>query len=203
MIEPFPLALLLSVLVFVGFRFIIRLKSSTLISATLSILAFSFLLPDIAGSDNIYYWGLIPNENFNQLDALRLHIFFSSLAILVLIMSFLEIILLTRKIRLTKSLNTIRNDQIPIETRYKTVFWLIGLSLVLLSIGLVSGFLLDLNNVDYLVIKIIFTILQSSKFHSHINLYSHIRMVHREKPRNTRRIQGIRKLNPISCMFIN
>ena len=159
MIEPFPLALLLSVLVFVGLRFIIRLKSSTLISATLSILAFSFLLPDVAGSDNIYYWGLIPNENFNQLDALRLHIFFSSLAILVLIMSFLEIILLTRKIRLTKSLNTISNDQIPIETRYKTVFWLIGLSLVLLSIGLASGFLLDLNNVDYLVIKIVFTLL--------------------------------------------
>ena len=159
MIEPFPLALLLSVLVFVAFRFFIRLKSSTLISATFSILAFSFLLPDVAGSDNIYYWGLIPNENFNQVDALRLHIFFSSLAILVLIMSFLEIILLTRKIRLTKSLNTLRNDQIPIETRYKTVFWLIGLSLVLLSIGLASGFLLDLNNVDYLIIKIVFTIL--------------------------------------------
>ena len=159
MIEPFPLALLLSVLVFVAFRFFIRLKSSTLISATFSILAFSFLLPDVAGSDNIYYWGLIPNENFNQVDALRLHIFFSSLAILVLIMSFLEIILLTRKIRLTKSLNTVRNDQIPIETRYKTVFWLIGLSLVLLSIGLASGFLLDLNNVDYLVIKIVFTVL--------------------------------------------
>ena len=159
MIEPFPLALLLSVLVFVAFRFLIRLKSSTLISATLSILAFSFLLPDVAGSDNIYYWGLIPNENFNKIDALRLHIFFSSLAILVLIMSFLEIILLTRKIRLTKSLTTIRNDKIPIETRYKTVFWLIGLSLVLLSIGLASGFLLDLNNVDYLIIKIVFTIL--------------------------------------------
>ena len=159
MIDPFPLAVILSVLIFVGFRFIIRLKSSTLISATFSILAFSFLLPDVAGSDNVYYWGLIPNENFNQLDALRLHIFFSSLAILVLIMSFLEIILLTRKIRLTKSLNTIRNDQIPIETRYKTVFWLIGLSLVLLSIGLASGFLLDLNNVDYLVIKIVFTVL--------------------------------------------
>ena len=159
MIEPFPLALLISVLVFVAFRFLVRLKSSTLISATFSILAFSFLLPDVAGSDNIYYWGLIPNENFNQVDALRLHIFFSSLAILVLIMSFLEIILLTRKIRLTKSLNTIRNDQIPIETRYKTVFWLIGLSLVLLSIGLASGFLLDLNNVDYLVIKIVFTVL--------------------------------------------
>ena len=159
MIEPFPLALLLSVLVFVAFRFFISLKSSTLISATFSILAFSFLLPDVAGSDNIYYWGLIPNENFNQVDALRLHIFFSSLAILVLIMSFLEIILLTRKIRLTKSLNTLRNDQIPIETRYKTVFWLIGLSLVLLSIGLASGFLLDLNNVDYLIIKIVFTVL--------------------------------------------
>ena len=159
MIEPFPLALLLSVLVFIAFRFLIRVKSSTLISATFSILAFSFLLPDVAGSDNIYYWGLIPNENFNQVDALRLHIFFSSLAILVLIMSFLEIILLTRKIRLTKSLNSIRNDQIPIETRYKTVFWLIGLSLVLLSIGLASGFLLDLNNVDYLVIKIVFTVL--------------------------------------------
>ena len=159
MIEPFPLALLFSVLVFVAFRFFIRLKSSTLISATFSILAFSFLLPDVAGSDNIYYWGLIPNENFNQVDALRLHIFFSSLAILVLIMSFLEIILLTRKIRLTKSLNTVRNDQIPIETRYKTVFWLIGLSLVLLSIGLASGFLLDLNNVDYLIIKIVFTVL--------------------------------------------
>ena len=159
MIEPFPLALLLSILVFIGFRFIIRLKSSTLISATLSILVFSFLLPDVAGSDNVYYWGLIPNENFNQLDALRLHIFFSSLAILVLIMSFLEIILLTRKIRLTKSLNTTKNDHIPIETRYKTVFWLIGLSLVLLSIGLASGFLLDLNNVDYLIVKIVFTIL--------------------------------------------
>lgn len=159
MIEPFPLALLLSILVFIGFRFIIRLKLSTLISATLSILAFSFLLPDVAGSDNVYYWGLIPNENFNQLDALRLHIFFSSLAILVLIMSFLEIILLTRKIRLTKSLNTTKNDHIPIETRYKTVFWLIGLSLVLLSIGLASGFLLDLNNVDYLIVKIVFTIL--------------------------------------------
>ena len=159
MIEPFPLALLLSVLVFIALRFLIRYKSSTLISATFSILAFSFLLPDVAGSDNIYYWGLIPNENFNQVDALRLHIFFSSLAILVLIMSFLEIILLTRKIRLTKSLNTIRNDQIPIETRYKTVFWLIGLSLILLSIGLASGFLLDLNNVDYLVIKIVFTVL--------------------------------------------
>ena len=159
MIEPFPLALLLSVLVFIALRFLIRYKSSTLISAMFSILAFSFLLPDVAGSDNIYYWGLIPNENFNQVDALRLHIFFSSLAILVLIMSFLEIILLTRKIRLTKSLNTIRNDQIPIETRYKTVFWLIGLSLVLLSIGLASGFLLDLNNVDYLIIKIVFTVL--------------------------------------------
>ena len=159
MIEPFPLALLLSVLVFIALRFLIRYKSSTLISAMFSILAFSFLLPDVASSDNIYYWGLIPNENFNQVDALRLHIFFSSLAILVLIMSFLEIILLTRKIRLTKSLNTIRNDQIPIETRYKTVFWLIGLSLVLLSIGLASGFLLDLNNVDYLVIKIVFTVL--------------------------------------------
>ena len=159
MIEPFPLALLLSVLVFVAFRFLIRYKSSTLISATFSILAFSFLLPDVACSDNIYYWGLIPNENFNKIDALRLHIFFSSLAILVLIMSFLEIILLTRKIRLTKSLTTIRNDKIPIETRYKTVFWLIGLSLVLLSIGLASGFLLDLNNVDYLIIKIVFTIL--------------------------------------------
>jgi len=159
MIEPFPLALLLSVLVFLGLRFIIRLKSSTLISATLSILAFSFLIPDVAGSDNVYYWRLIPNENFNQFDALRLHIFFSSLSILVLIMSFLEIILLTRKIRLTKSLNTSASDHIPIETRYKTVFWLIGLSLVLLSIGLASGFLLDLNNVDYLIAKIVFTIL--------------------------------------------
>jgi len=159
MIEPFPLALFISVLVFIVFRFLIRLKSSSLISATLSMLAFSFLLPDVAGSDNIYYWGLIPNENFNQVDALRLHIYFSSLAILVLIMSFLEIILLTRKIRLTKSLSTLRNDQIPIETRYKTVFWLIGLSLVLLSIGLVSGFFLDLNNVDYLILKIIFTVL--------------------------------------------
>ena len=159
MIEPFPLALLLSILVFVGLRLIIRLKSSTLISATLSILAFSFLIPDVAGSDNVYYWRLIPNENFNQFDALRLHIFFSSLSILVLIMSFLEIILLTRKIRLTKSLNTSASDHIPIETRYKTVFWLIGLSLVLLSIGLASGFLLDLNNVDYLIAKIVFTIL--------------------------------------------
>ena len=159
MIEPFPLALFISVLVFIVFRFLIRLKSSSLISATLSMLAFSFLLPDVAGSDNIYYWGLIPNEDFNQVDALRLHIYFSSLAILVLIMSFLEIILLTRKIRLTKSLSTLRSDQIPIETRYKTVFWLIGLSLVLLSIGLVSGFFLDLNNVDYLILKIIFTVL--------------------------------------------
>ena len=159
MIEPFPLALLLSILIFVGFRFIIRLKSSTLISATLSIVAFSFLLPDVAGSNDVYYSKLIPNENFNQLDALRLHVFFTSLAILVLIMSFLEIILLTRKIRLTKSLNTTKNDHIPIETRYKTVFWLIGLSLVLLSIGLASGFLLDLNNVDYLIVKIVFTIL--------------------------------------------
>ena len=76
MIEPFPLALLLSILVFVGFRFIIRLKSSTLISATLSILAFSFLLPDVAGSDNVYYWGLIPNENFNKLFEIIFHIFF-------------------------------------------------------------------------------------------------------------------------------
>ena len=159
MIEPFPLALLLSVLIFVGFRFIIRLKSSTLISATLSIVAFSFLLPDVAGSNDVYYSKLIPNENFNQLDALRLHVFFTSLAILVLIMSFLEIILLTRKIRLTKSLTTSENDNIPIETRYKTVFWLIGLSLVLLSVGLASGFLLDLNNVDYLIVKIVFTIL--------------------------------------------
>ena len=115
MIEPFPLALLLSVLVFVGLRFIIRLKSSTLISATLSILVFSFLFPDVAGSDNVYYWGLIPNENFYQLDALKLHIFFSSLAILVLTMSFLEIILLTRKIRLTKSLNTSTSDHIPVS----------------------------------------------------------------------------------------
>ena len=159
MIEPFPLALLLSVLVFVGLRFIIRLKSSTLISATLSILAFSFLIPDVAGSDNVYYLGLIPNENFNQFDALRLHIFFSSLSILVLIMSFLEIILLTRKIRLTKSLNTSTSHHIPIETRYKTVFWLIGLTLVLLSIGLASGFMLDLNNVDYLIVKIVFTVM--------------------------------------------
>ena len=55
MIEPFPLALLLSVLVFIAFRFLIRVKSSTLISATFSILAFSFLLPDVAGSDSIYY----------------------------------------------------------------------------------------------------------------------------------------------------
>ena len=46
-----------------------------------------------------------------------------------------------------------------IETRYKTVFWLIGLSLVLLSIGLASGFMLDLNNVDYLIVKIVFTIM--------------------------------------------
>ena len=159
MIEPFPLALLLRDLVFVGLRFIIRLKSSTLISATLSIVAFSFLLPDVAGSNDVYYSKLITNENFNKLDALRLHVFFTSLAILVLIMSFLEIILLTRKIRLTKSLNTSKNDNIPIETRYKTVFWLIGLSLVLLSVGLASGFLLDLNNVDYLIVKIVFTIL--------------------------------------------
>ena len=159
MIEPFPLALLFSITVFLAFRFIIRIRSSTLISATLSILAFSFLLPDVESSENIYYWGLIPNENFNQIDALRLHIFFSSLALLVLVMSFLEIILLTRKIRLTKSMNSLRNDHIPIETRYKTVFWLIGLSLVLLSLGLASGFLLDLNNVEYLITKIVFTVL--------------------------------------------
>ena len=159
MIEPFPLALLFSITVFIAFRFIIRIRSSTLISSTLSILAFSFLFPDVESSENIYYWGLIPNENFNQIDALRLHIFFSSLALLVLVMSFLEIILLTRKIRLTKSMNSLRNDHIPIETRYKTVFWLIGLSLVLLSLGLASGFLLDLNNVEYLIIKIVFTVL--------------------------------------------
>ena len=159
MIEPFPLALLFSITVFIAFRFIIRIRSSTLISSTLSILAFSFLFPDVESSENIYYWGLITNENFNQIDALRLHIFFSSLALLVLVMSFLEIILLTRKIRLTKSMNSLRNDHIPIETRYKTVFWLIGLSLILLSIGLASGFLLDLNNVDYLIVKIVFTIL--------------------------------------------
>ena len=78
---------------------------------------------------------------------------------MVLTMSFLEIILLTRKIRLTKSLNTSASDHIPIETRYKTVFWLIGLTLVLLSIGLASGFMLDLNNVDYLIVKIVFTVM--------------------------------------------
>ena len=50
-------------------------------------------------------------------------------------------------------------SEMCIRDRYKTVFWLIGLSLVLLSIGLASGFLLDLNNVDYLVIKIVFTVL--------------------------------------------
>ena len=158
MISSFPISLALSISFFVILRFFIRHKSSTLIASAISILIFSILIPDVASTGN-KYWGILPGENFTSQDALRLHIFFSSLAILVLVMSFLEIVLLTRKIRMTKSLNPPKNDRIPIETRYKTVFWLIGLSLLMLSIGLASGFFLDLSNADYLIVKIIFTIL--------------------------------------------
>ena len=158
MISSFPISLGLSISLFIVLRFFIRNKSSALIASTISIILFSILIPDVASTSN-KYWVILPGENFTSQDALRLHVFFSSLAILVLVMSFLEILLLTRKIRMTKSLSPPKNDQIPIETRYKTVFWLIGLSLFMLSVGLASGFFLDLKNADYLIIKIIFTIL--------------------------------------------
>ena len=102
MISSFPISLGLSISLFIVLRFFIRNKSSALIASTISIILFSILIPDVASTSN-KYWGILPDENFTSQDALRLHVFFSSLAILVLVMSFLEILLLTRKIRMTKS----------------------------------------------------------------------------------------------------
>ena len=88
-----------------------------------------------------------------------IHFLVTGLSLIILFISYYEIVLLERNVRKIK-LGLFENaESFPIERSYKLVFKILGLGLLFLSLALISGFAIQSIFTNNLIIKTSFTII--------------------------------------------
>ena len=88
-----------------------------------------------------------------------LHFLVTGLSLIILFISYYEIVLLERNVRKIK-LGLFENaESFPIERSYKLVFKILGVGLLFLSLALISGFAIQSIFTNNLIIKSSFTII--------------------------------------------
>src|SRR5210317_180032 len=88
-----------------------------------------------------------------------LHFLVTGLSLIILFISYYEIVLLERNVRKIK-LGLFQNaESFPIERSYKLVFKILGVGLFFLSLALLSGFAIQSIFTNNLIIKSVFTVI--------------------------------------------
>src|SRR5210317_1124877 len=88
-----------------------------------------------------------------------IHFLVTGLSLIILFISYYEIVLLERNVRKIK-LGLFENvESYPIERGYRLVFKILGVGLFFLSLALISGFAIQSIFTDNLIVKTIFTII--------------------------------------------
>jgi len=88
-----------------------------------------------------------------------LHFLVTGISLIILFISYYEIVLLERNVRKIK-LGLFENaESFPIERSYKLVFKILGIGLLFLSLALISGFAIQSIFTNNLIIKTSFTII--------------------------------------------
>ena len=88
-----------------------------------------------------------------------LHFLVTGISLIVLFISYYEIVLLERNVKKIK-LGLFENaESFPIERSYKLVFKILGIGLLFLSLALISGFAIQSIFTNNLIIKTSFTII--------------------------------------------
>ena len=88
-----------------------------------------------------------------------IHFLVTGLSLIILFISYHEIVLLERNVRKIK-LGLFQNaESFPIERSYKLVFKILGVGLFFLSLALVSGFAIQSIFTNNLIIKTVFTVI--------------------------------------------
>ena len=88
-----------------------------------------------------------------------IHFLVTGLSLIILFISYYEIVLLERNVRKIK-LGLFQNaESFPIERSYKLVFKILGVGLFFLSLALVSGFAIQSVFTNNLIIKTVFTVI--------------------------------------------
>ena len=88
-----------------------------------------------------------------------IHFLVTGLSLIILFISYYEIVLLERNVRKIK-LGLFQNaESFPIERSYKLVFKILGVGLFFLSLALVSGFAIQSIFTNNLIIKTVFTVI--------------------------------------------
>ena len=88
-----------------------------------------------------------------------IHFLVTGLSLIILFISYYEIVLLERNVRKIK-LGLFQNaESFPIERSYKLVFKILGVGLFFLSLALLSGFAIQSIFTNNLIIKTVFTVI--------------------------------------------
>ena len=86
-----------------------------------------------------------------------IHFLVTGLSLIILFISYYEIVLLERNVRKIKLGLFQNSESFPIERSYKLVFKILGVGLFFLSLALVSGFAIQSIFTNNLIIKTVFT----------------------------------------------
>ena len=88
-----------------------------------------------------------------------IHFLVTGLSLIILFISYYEIVLLERNVRKIKLGLFQNSESFPIERSYKLVFKILGVGLFFLSLALVSGFAIQSIFTNNLIIKTVFTVI--------------------------------------------
>ena len=88
-----------------------------------------------------------------------IHFLVTGLSLIILFISYYEIVLLERNVRKIKLGLFQNSESFPIERSYKLVFKILGVGLFFLFLALVSGFAIQSIFTNNLIIKTVFTVI--------------------------------------------
>ena len=135
---------------------------------TISIVLYFIMRISIKRSSSLYISSLVASLSYilmylflyQSITLLpTIHFLVTGLSLIILFISYYEIVLLERNVRKIK-LGLFQNaESFPIERSYKLVFKILGVGLFFLSLALVSGFAIQSIFTNNLIIKTVFTVI--------------------------------------------
>ena len=135
---------------------------------TISIVVYFIMRISVKRSSSLYISSLVASLSYilmylflyQSITLLpTIHFLVTGLSLIILFISYYEIVLLERNVRKIK-LGLFQNaESFPIERSYKLVFKILGVGLFFLSLALVSGFAIQSIFTNNLIIKTVFTVI--------------------------------------------
>jgi len=135
---------------------------------TISIVLYFFVRISIKRSSSLYISSLVAALSYilmylflyQSITLLpTIHFLVTGLSLIILFISYYEIVLLERNVRKIKLGLFQNSESFPIERSYKLVFKILGVGLFFLSLALVSGFAIQSIFTNNLIIKTVFTVI--------------------------------------------